>query len=106
MKNQHKGEIMCKVKKISKLKLGESLTYETLSVLKELETSLPEDCTGITINMRKTQYIDSSGLGLLLNLKHNIRERNIPIKLKNARPNIHKILLTAVFDRQFEIEPI
>ena len=59
------------------------------------------DVEEYTINFEKTDYMDSSGLGMLLNMKRNIG--NKPVNLINCKPQIKKVLVISRFDEQFHI---
>jgi len=55
------------------------------------------------IDFREADYMDSSGLGMLLNLKRQVDE-NVSITLTNCKPQIKKILLVSRFDKKFTIQ--
>ncbi|MBX2809463.1 MAG: STAS domain-containing protein [Cellvibrionaceae bacterium] len=57
---------------------------------------------GYTIDFRETDYMDSSGLGMLLNMKRALGD--VPIDLINCKPQIKKILVISRFDNQFSIQ--
>jgi HptB-dependent secretion and biofilm anti anti-sigma factor len=53
------------------------------------------------LDMNKTQYMDSSALGMLLQLKEHIDHQNGDISIKNANNNIKQIMQIAHFDKLF-----
>jgi len=59
------------------------------------------DC--IVINLQKTEYMDSSALGMLLNMHRTLGEQVTLFKIIKCRPQVLKILLIARFDKKFEI---
>ncbi|MBV1874693.1 MAG: STAS domain-containing protein [Gammaproteobacteria bacterium] len=59
--------------------------------------------TDITVDMRETEYMDSSALGMLLNMKKHIGETRDGIKIINCRPQVKKILDISRFDKKFTI---
>ena len=59
--------------------------------------------TDITVDMRETEYMDSSALGMLLNMKKHIGETREGIKIINCRPQVKKILDISRFDKKFTI---
>lgn len=91
---------------VVKLKTTAHLGYNCFELFEDLMKNIPEKCKEIKINMKRTENIDSSGLGLLLNMKYKMGERGISITLKNIRKIPHIILLTAVFDRHFNLLPL
>ncbi len=55
------------------------------------------------IDFRDTEYMDSSGLGMLLNMKRYLEGKTDDIKLINCRPQVKKILLISRFELKFTI---
>lgn len=58
----------------------------------------------VIIDLRDTEYMDSSALGMLLNMKKNLGEKASTIAITNCRPQIKKILQISRFDKKFEID--
>lgn len=56
------------------------------------------------VDMRGTDTMDSSALGMLLNMKKFLNVGDREIKITNCRPTLKKILLIARFDKKFMIE--
>lgn len=56
----------------------------------------------VEIDFRNTDYMDSSGLGMLLNLNRYFGE-SIEVRLVNCRPQVKKILLISRFESKFYI---
>ncbi|KXI30616.1 STAS domain-containing protein [Paraglaciecola hydrolytica] len=57
----------------------------------------------IVINLQKTEYMDSSALGMLLNMHRTLGEQVSSFKIEKCRPQVLKILLIACFDKKFQI---
>ncbi len=55
------------------------------------------------IDMRSTEHMDSSALGMLLNMRKSLGD-NAKISIINCRPQIKKILTISRFDKKFNIE--
>ena len=63
-----------------------------------------EEKVGKTIlDMHKTQYMDSSALGMLLQLKEHADKNKGKISLRNVNKNISDILHVAHFHKLFSI---
>jgi HptB-dependent secretion and biofilm anti anti-sigma factor len=63
-------------------------------------------CAGVkvvTINFVAARYMDSSGLGMLLNVQVFFKDKNILIVLANPNDQIRKIFTISNFDRRFTI---
>ncbi|MGF1909430.1 STAS domain-containing protein [Vibrio kasasachensis] len=57
-----------------------------------------------TIDLRKVDYIDSAGLGILINMQNYLEHNDGAIKLVNTLPQVRKILAISRFDKKFRIE--
>jgi HptB-dependent secretion and biofilm anti anti-sigma factor len=62
-----------------------------------------EDIDRIIIDLSKTDYLDSSALGMLLVLREKINNNKNSIQLINAKPEVKKIFQIANFDQLFTI---
>lgn len=59
--------------------------------------------TNYVINLRSTNSIDSSALGMLLNMKRSLNKNDGEIKITFCQPQIRKILIISRFDKKFSI---
>ena len=59
------------------------------------------DDTEYTVDFRDTNYMDSSGLGILLNMKRSVGDKKI--SLINCKSQIKRVLIISRFDEQFDI---
>lgn len=55
------------------------------------------------IDFRDTEYMDSSGLGMLLNMRSYLND-DADIHLLNCRSQVKKVLMISRFDKKFTIE--
>jgi HptB-dependent secretion and biofilm anti anti-sigma factor len=63
-------------------------------------------CAGVkivTINFLSTRCMDSSGLGMLLNVQSYFKDKDIAVSLINPSDQIRKIFSISSFDRRFTI---
>ncbi len=58
----------------------------------------------IQIDFAKTAHIDSSALGMLLNMQRFCQKRDGEIQLININPSIMKIFTISHFDRRFSLK--
>lgn len=58
------------------------------------------------VDFRNTEYMDSSGLGMLINMRRYLGDGAVPIKLINCRSQVKKVLKISRFERQFEISSL
>jgi anti-anti-sigma factor len=54
------------------------------------------------IDLAQTEYIDSSALGMLLNMKNHLGADDRQIEIRNCQPNLIKIFTIAHFDKKFQ----
>lgn len=59
--------------------------------------------TRYVIDLAQVDHIDSSALGMLLNMRKTIGD-SAPISIKNCKPGIKKIFLISRFDKKFNFE--
>ncbi|MFT2092639.1 STAS domain-containing protein [Paraglaciecola sp. 2405UD69-4] len=57
----------------------------------------------ILIDLHKTEYMDSSALGMLLNMQKTLGSQVSTFKIVNCRPQVLKILGIARFSKKFTI---
>ncbi|TQV84109.1 STAS domain-containing protein [Exilibacterium tricleocarpae] len=62
------------------------------------------DCKRFVIDFRNTQYMDSSALGMLINMEKFWREHEASICIINANQQLKKIFSISRFDKKFNIE--
>ncbi|MBV7297845.1 STAS domain-containing protein [Enterovibrio paralichthyis] len=58
----------------------------------------------IIVDFRGTEYIDSAGLGMLLNMLTFLNKKEGDIRLINTMPQIKRVLIIARFEKKFIIE--
>ena len=57
----------------------------------------------LVLDMNKTQFMDSSALGMLLQLKEYAEQTNSNVSIKNASKNVLQIMEIAHFDKLFKV---
>jgi anti-anti-sigma factor len=57
----------------------------------------------VIINLQKTEYMDSSALGMLLNMHRSLSNKVRSFQIVKCRPQVLKILQIARFDKKFDI---
>ncbi|MFV2059454.1 MAG: STAS domain-containing protein [Gammaproteobacteria bacterium] len=77
--------------------------FSIVHEFRESYSDMSNQKPNIVINLRDTIHIDSSALGMLLNLKRNVDASDKDIKLINVRPDVKKILQIAHFEKLFDI---
>ena len=62
-----------------------------------------EQVNTIVVDLQKTEYMDSSALGMMLNMQKTLGDRVQSFKIVNCRPQVLKILRIARFSKKFDI---
>lgn len=60
-------------------------------------------CKRITLDMRQVDYIDSSGLGMLLLLQGEIKDAPPEIVIQGCQPFVRQVLTTANFHKMYRL---
>lgn len=68
------------------------------------ETITLDKCEVVNVDFTNTRYMDSSALGMLLNIKNFFKGSNVSVKLVNVNEQIKKILMISRFDQRFVID--
>lgn len=63
----------------------------------------PDAIDSFTVDLRGTEYVDSSALGMLLVLRDKVGDQKEKVKIVNANPGVRKILEIANFDKLFSL---
>lgn len=67
-------------------------------------SALDEATQHVYVDLRETEYLDSSALGMLLNMRKAISEYVNAIHIINCRPEVKTILDISRFDKLFVID--
>jgi anti-sigma B factor antagonist len=88
---------------VSVVSFAGRIIYDTEEIVKkELDRIIKSKQKKIVFNLSELTYINSSGLGLLINVLKQVRANNGDIKLSNLRPELNELFritsLNSVFD--------
>ena len=70
---------------------------------RKLSEETAQNVSSIKIDLARTDYIDSSALGMLLILRDKVGDNKSSITIINAKPDVKKILQIANFDKLFTL---
>ncbi len=70
---------------------------------RELYEKAPPEVNTYVIDLSRTDYMDSSALGMLLLLREHVQDDRDRVQVINCNPEIRKILEIANFDKLFDI---
>ncbi len=63
-----------------------------------------KEASKFTVDFRETEYMDSSGLGMLLNMRRSVNANTDDIALINCRDQVKKVLLISKFELKFDVK--
>ncbi|MBO1256126.1 STAS domain-containing protein [Alteromonas sp. 5E99-2] len=58
----------------------------------------------VVVDLQKTEYMDSSALGMLLNMQRFFDGKEVTFDIKNCQQQIFRILTISRFDKKFNIK--
>ncbi|MDR0875001.1 MAG: STAS domain-containing protein [Clostridiales Family XIII bacterium] len=65
----------------------------------QMEAALTEKCQNISVDLANLNYIDSTGLGVIISVYGTIKKDGHCIKLLNPRDNVKKLLSISGLDK-------
>lgn len=82
--------------------IGEIDIYN-IGKIRESLVELTEGCSEVQFELTELNFIDSTGLGMLIGLARQLKGKNGSVVLINPRPQVQKLLETTGLDTVFEI---
>ncbi|KAA1159063.1 MULTISPECIES: STAS domain-containing protein [Pseudoalteromonas] len=77
--------------------------FNLVQSFRQAYAQMSEKTVKVIIDLRETDYMDSSALGMLLNMKKTIDSQVQTIEISNCQPQLRKILQISRFDKKFDI---
>lgn len=85
------------------LRIDGKFDFKMHRCFRELYEQAPPEIARYVIDLARTDYMDSSALGMLLLLREHVSGDRQRVQIVNCRPEIRKILEIANFDKLFDI---
>ena len=85
------------------LRIDGRFDFSMHRAFRELYEQAPADIARFVIDLARTDYMDSSALGMLLLLREHVQGQRNRVRIVNCNADIRKILEIANFDKLFEI---
>ncbi len=83
---------------------GEVDIYTSPKFKKALTEAFEEKETNIIIDGKELEYVDSTGLGVLISILKRVKEKNYEITIINIKSNIKKLFDITGLDKVFVIK--
>ncbi len=84
--------------------VGEKFDFSLVDKFRKAYEGMPAEIKQIDVDLSATQYMDSSALGMLLNMQKVLAGRQLTYRIINSRPQIARILEISRFNKKFDIE--
>lgn len=84
--------------------VGTKFDFSKVEEFRNAYSELNDGVTHIAVDLSRTEYMDSSALGMLLNMQKTLAAKELSYSIENARPQVAKILKISRFDKKFEIK--
>ncbi|GLS27348.1 STAS domain-containing protein [Marinibactrum halimedae] len=95
---------MNEASKVCRISLSERFDFHCVREFREAyEAVKDQGVKHFDVDFSKTGFIDSSALGMLVNMERYYKEFGVSIELSNCNEQVKKILLIARFDKKFDI---
>lgn len=85
------------------IRIGRHFDFNLVYEFREAYTAPGDSPRSVVVDLDQTEAIDSSALGMLINMKRNLDLDDNQIKIVNARSDVRKILNIVHFDKIFHI---
>ncbi|MFC6440445.1 STAS domain-containing protein [Bowmanella sp. JS7-9] len=86
------------------IELADKFDFEMVQQFRQAYAELDNSVTEVVIDLSQTSYMDSSALGMLLNMQRVLGQQVKCFRLINCRETIRNIFQIARFDKKFDIE--
>ena len=83
---------------------GEVDIYTAEQLKEKLNSAVQENQNDIEIDMQNLDYIDSTGLGILIGVLKRLKQTQKDIYIVNAKPNVRKVFTITGLDKIFKVE--
>ncbi|KHT56744.1 anti-anti-sigma regulatory factor [Alteromonas marina] len=90
--------------KVLVIDVGTKFDFSKVEDFRNAYSELNDGVTHIAVDLSRTEYMDSSALGMLLNMQKTLAGKELSYSIENARPQVAKILKISRFDKKFEIK--
>ena len=85
------------------IKMDEKFDFGKVQDFRMAYDDLNSNIICIQVDLGQTEYMDSSALGMLLNMQKALADRKLEYKIVNSRPQVARILKISRFDKKFDI---
>jgi anti-anti-sigma factor len=85
------------------IKMDDKFDFGKVQDFRVAYSDIPSSVTHIDVDLSETEYMDSSALGMLLNMQKTLSDSVTRYSISQCRPQVLKILTISRFDKKFTI---
>lgn len=89
--------------KVLTIRMDAKFDFSKVKDFRESYAQIDQRLTTIIIDLTHTEYMDSSALGMMLNMQKSLSGRLIDYKIQHCQEQVARILKISRFDKKFEI---
>jgi anti-anti-sigma factor len=86
-----------------RIMVEEKFDFGKVHDFRDAYSNLPDSVREVIVDLTDTEYMDSSALGMLLNMQKALNDKVTTFKITNSRPQVAKILKISRFDKKFDL---
>lgn len=83
--------------------IGDMDLYSSFELKNVVTKMLAKDIKNYVVDMAKVDYIDSSGIGVLIHIYSNIKKLNRVLKISNVHGSVEKVIKLTKLSQYFPI---
>jgi anti-anti-sigma factor len=83
--------------------VGQKFDFGQVQDFRVAYSSDSDEVKSVVINLQRTEYMDSSALGMLLNMQKSMSGKVTAFSIINCSEQVSKILRIARFDKKFTL---
>lgn len=76
--------------------------YDMIDEFRDCYIGVVDKDINISLDFSQTEHIDSSALGMVLNMKNYLEKEDCAIQIRNCKPNLMKLFTMAHFEQKFK----
>lgn len=89
--------------KILTIHMEEKFDFGKVQDFRDAYLNVSDSVKTIVVDLANTEYMDSSALGMLLNMQKTMADKINQFKIVHSRPQVAKILKISRFDKKFDM---
>ncbi len=86
------------------IKIDGKFDYNLVQLFRNAYENLGDETNHVVVDLEDTDYMDSSALGMLLNMKKSLERIDADVRISHCKPQIKKIFQISHFDKKFDID--